>query len=139
MEVRDLGGSGGSKAATKAASRALSEDPGGDAVRQTRFLGRAEVPLASTLTISNGEAVPAPAVGVRKRIRAALGAVWPPLCGQALPSAFALSWICTRPRVSVHWPVALSSPPFVMPWPDFVEPFSKCYRLVGDIFVLAVC
>ena len=59
VEVRDLGGAGGSKAATRAAGRALSADSGGDAVRQTRFLGRAEVPLASTLTTTNG----APACG----------------------------------------------------------------------------
>lgn len=56
VEVRDLGGAGAGRAATKAASRALSADPGGDAVRQTRFLGRAEVPLAATLTTTNGGA-----------------------------------------------------------------------------------
>lgn len=54
MEIRDLGGAGTSKAAARAARRALSEDPGGDAMRHTRFLGRAEVPLAATLAASNG-------------------------------------------------------------------------------------
>lgn len=54
VEIRDLGGAGTSKAAARAARRALSEDPGGDAMQHTRFLGRAEVPLAATLAASNG-------------------------------------------------------------------------------------
>lgn len=50
VEVRDLGGA--SKHATQLAAD-LSE-----AVSKTRFLGRAEVPLASTLSATSGEPLP---------------------------------------------------------------------------------
>lgn len=94
VEVRDLGGSGGSKAATKAASRALSEDPGGDAVRQTRFLGRAEVPLASTLTITNGECL---FLGIIVLLRSPQGCTFlqPPLhSGSARRCHLKIFYIC---------------------------------------------